>query len=245
MKLRIALLVLSLGIIACMSTDVARKPITTAVPVDYLRNKQLFDTSQTPILSTVPDKFYVNVELTVFQDEIDLYPETWKQLQKALSEWSGQIPVRWIVLTEDSSLALSVYGRLDAIEIHLADLQGDGYGFPEGLLGLWESNSGSVLIDADYLENNADQAYSVSLHEIGHMFGVPHIIGFDELGYTGYVVLPEGYDATNFVMYPRATSKNPQKTLSWIEIELARNNLLHHWTRPDVSYKLQEDCKHF
>ena len=57
-----------------------------------------------------------------------------------------------------------------------------------------------------------EQAYAVGLHEIGHMFGVPHVIGAGEGGITGFVVLPQGYDATNFVMYPAAVGKHAQKT---------------------------------
>lgn len=235
MKLRTFILAGSLGLVACMA---ARPANNTGLAV--VANEPT-DKAEPISLSVVEDKFYVNIEFIVFQQEIDQYPETWKHFQAALDEWRQHIPVRWVVLVEDHALPFSISGRMDSIEVHMIDLQSDPYNLPNNLLGMWLSDGGKILLDADFLENDA-RAYSVCLHELGHMLGVPHIISFDELGYTGYVVLPPEQDATNFVMYPSSVSNNPQKQLSPIEIGLAYHNLLHYWTRPDVNHKT-EDCR--
>lgn len=236
MKLSTLILAGSLVVLSYIGTQVLpHSLVPEAIFNDHTSIKEPNDSSQATGLLTVPDSFYVNIEIRVFKDEIEQYPETWQSLQMAFATWAMYIPVRWSISTE---------ARYSDIEIHLADLQKGTYGLPKQLLGIWRPHEGSILLDADRLEQMPEQAYAVALHEIGHMFGVPHVVGADERGMTGFVVLPQGYDATNFVMYPAVVGKHAQKTLSWIEVGLARNNLLHHWTRPDVTYKKQ-DCKLF
>jgi len=231
------------GIVLGLCFGVSQAPESITANVKFGQETQVQEAiNVAPDTPELADTFYVNFEIIVFQSDIDQYPVTWENLQKAINEWTRHLPIRWIIFIEDDANAFSILGRVGAIEIHMADLQDGPYYLSDNLIGLWVPSKGEILLDADGLEDNPERAYSVSLHELGHMFGVPHIIGFSEMGHTGFVVLPEGHDATNYVMYPRAVLLHPQKTLSPIEIKLARQNLVYHWTRPDVTYK-EHDCE--
>jgi hypothetical protein len=242
MRLRTAILAaLGLEVLVILAlTATIREPDSVTAKVIVAQNQEA--PAAVPAEAPVADTFYVNFEIIVYQEEIDEYPVTWENLQSALAEWSTKLLIRWVILIDDLSRGFSIEDRQGAIQIHMGDLQGDGYNLPEKLLGLWQPRQGRILLDADHLETNPERAYSVSLHELGHMFGVPHVISFSEMGYTGFLVLPMGVDATNYVMYPRAVVEHPQKQLSPIEIKIARNNVLYHWTRPDVTYK-EHDCE--
>ena len=243
MKLRTFILAGSLGLLACMAGKQPQDAVRRVVAKYPAVIQDVDDKDEPPVLPLVVDSFYVSIDLIVFQKEIDRYPETWENFNAAIQEWSQHVPVRWVVFNEDHDLPYSLKGRIHAIEVHLADLQGISYGMPDELLGLWDSGRSRILLDADSLENNPNQAYSVSLHEIGHMLGVPHVVGFDDVGNTGFVVLPKGYDAPSFVMYPHAVKGQPKKALSTLEIGFAFHHLLHYWTRPNVQHQTQ-DC-HF
>ncbi|MCV0439714.1 MAG: hypothetical protein K5880_13895 [Hydrogenophaga sp.] len=241
MRLRTAALLAGLGLGLCFGT--LSEPEPTPASMKFGQEEQVQEaTNVAPAAPELADSFYVNFEIIVFQHEIDQYPVVWENLQKAIDEWSSHLPIRWIIFFEDSSNDFSILGRIGAIEIRMADMQAAPYHLSDNLLGMWQPHRGRILLDADYLEQNPEKAYSVSLHEMGHMFGLPHIIGFSEMGHTGFIVLPEGHDATNYVMYPRSIVDKPQKSLSPIEIKLARQNLVYHWTRPDVTYK-ECDCE--
>ena len=241
MRLRAAAMMAGIALGLCFG--MSRAPETITATMMFGQETEVQEaTNVAPDVAEQADTFYVNFEIIVFQHEIDQYPVAWENLQKAINEWSSHLPIRWIIFHEDDSNAFSILDRVGAIEIRLADIQDVPYNLSDNLIGLWQPHRGRILLDADALEINPERAYSVALHELGHMFGVPHIIGFSEMGHTGFVVLPEGHDATNYVMYPRAVQEHPQKELSPIEIKLARQNLLYHWTRPDVTYK-ECDCE--
>ena len=228
MKLRTFILAGSLGLIACMAT----RPVEiTYSPIGKVEPLGLF---------SADNNFYVSIELIAFQEEIDKYPETWKNFEAAIQEWSKHVPVRWVVLIEDPAMNYLFQGRMGSIEVHLADLQGENYNLSKGLLGVWLASTDKILLDADFLETYS-RAFSVCLHELGHLLGVPHIVGFNEMGRSGFVILPPGEIATNYVMYPNSVKDLPQKTLSSIEIDLAYNHLLHYWTLPYSSRKTK-DC---
>lgn len=241
MGLRTATLIAGIWFVACLSA-VQESGTITAITITG-QSEQVEEAMEVATnVPTVADKFYVNFEIVVYQEEIDQYPITWENLRKALTEWSTHVPVRWTILTEDPTTFVSVENRIGAIQIHMADMQGPEYELSRKLLGIWQPHLGRIIIDADFLEDNPDRAYAVSLHELGHMFGIPHVIGLTEIGFTGFIVLPEGADPTDYVMYHKAVIEKSQTTLSPIEIKLARHNVLYHWTRPDVNYQ-EHDCE--
>ena len=187
-------------------------------------------------LATEEDKFYVNVNFKVYSEQIEHYPATWEKVQAALEEWSNMTPMRYIVFEDIDYIPQS-------ITIHLDDLSSPRWGFPDQYLGMWRPDESTILLDADFLETDPTKAYSVALHEIGHMLGVPHVIGFYEVGPTGFVILPEGEDAFGYVMYPRGVDGYNQAILSDLEIMFARHHLMHYITRPDVNFGIVDGCE--
>jgi hypothetical protein len=113
------------------------------------------------------------------------------------------------------------------------------------LLGLWNNRQSKILLDADTLENNPRRAFSTALHELGHMLGVPHIINYNEIGRTGYIVLSPGVDATNHVMYPWVFKDNYQEILSQVEIDRAKQHLFTYWTQPERRSGTTFNCELF
>lgn len=194
-------------------------------------------------VNTTPYPFFVNFEIVVFRDQITQYPDIWAGCEHALQEWSTYVPVRWVIFKEEPDKILSMRGRTRIIELHLDDLQGPGYGLPDGMIGLWRPHIRHIVLDADFLAGRKDKSYSVMLHEVGHMFGLPHIINFSEMGHTGTLVTTILDDATRYVMYPNAMPGRDQKFLSDFEIDIARHNVIYRWTVSyDETFK-EEDCE--
>ncbi len=187
------------------------------------------------------DKFYVAVEVVLHAEQAAKYPVTHEALQMALDEWAKHLPIRLTVYIEDSTPPVPMQpfmwfgtpdyiNRYGVVEILMDDIQGAPYNRSLGILGLWLPDAKQILLDADTLEANPDMAYSVTLHELGHMFGLPHLVGFTEPAYTGTLVVPIAEDAESYVMYPTNIPGKLQQTLSQLEIDLARHYVLHSWS---------------
>lgn len=229
MKLSTAILVAAIvQVLACKSEPSSTPAVEKSV--QPLQEEAQVE-AQTPAVEDI--KFYVDFELIVFQSDIETYPVMWRAFTEALYEWSVHIPIRWSVFIQPNGKPYLFYEKHRAIQIRFAELEEEG--FP-GFVGLWFNTENSVLLDV-MLEKKPAIAYSVSLHELGHMLGVPHVIGFNDPGHTGYIVLGRDIDATQYVMYPSAIDGVDQKSLSLIEINLARNSLMFDWTIPGRSHK--------
>ena len=194
------------------------------------------------------DKFYVSVEIVVHAEQIAQYPLMYEALNAALQEWTNQLPVCFTIYIEEQQLPFrlpfeppSFVERWNVVEVLLDDLQSPPFSYSMGILGIWDPYGRQLLFDAEFLETQPDVAYPVALHELGHMFGLPHVVGIYEPAFSGWLVLPESEDAETYVMYPSYVSDKGQKALSEIEIEIARHHLLHWWTNPSDMYR-NERC---
>ena len=248
MKIKFAALVCAICIpVACiLPSNVDRGSLSF---VGLYTNTQ--EEIETPDSTLELDKFYVNFEIVVFAEEIKKYPVTWSKAQEAIVEWGKHLPVRIVTYVEDPLMInpfvgpMIYHNRPGVIKLHLDNLQGSAYRFGRGLLGLWHSQEQSILLDADVLETLPEIAYSVTLHELGHVFGIPHVVGFSDEGLTGFIILEEGTDAKNYVMYPRYVKDHEQKILSALEIQLARHGVTHNWTQPDRFHGIKDNCSLF
>ncbi len=186
---------------------------------------------------SLPSDFYVRINLKVRKQETEQYPQMWAAMQRALEEWSLHIPVHFKVHV------LSVHARAKGIAIRLTDLASTEFRLSDDFLGIWYVKNGVGFIGLDdKLEDYPELAFSTSLHELGHMLGLPHLTGREDTSYTGWILLPPGVDAENYVMYPRRVPGKPQSQLSEVEIELAHHTLVYLWTQPNGSPRV-DDCE--
>lgn len=190
--------------------------------------------------------FSVNVEFLIYTTDQRKSPVVINAFIDAVTEWSKHIPIRatFYFENEPSIWALGqkiTADRVGIIRIVVADLQKPPYNTDPNVIGLWSSSRNRLLFDVDFFENNPTKAYAVALHELGHMFGLPHFIGSDEFGYTSYIVVPSTEDAQNYVMYPSSIKDKSQDILSPIEIEIAKHQVWYLLTPP--YQRMVNDCK--
>lgn len=192
------------------------------------------------------DKFYIALDVLVFKSEIKKHPIVWQNTVKAMAEWSRHIPVYFVVNIEDDTFPYipifneSLVDKPNIIQIRMLDLE-EKFGLPENLLGMWDHKNNRILLNTKLLSDEENLTYSTALHEFGHLFGVPHVVGKQDSLYTGYIVLDDN-QAHGYVMYPRLFTGHLQDTLSELEISLAKNYLVHSWGTIDRN---RENCHKF
>lgn len=190
------------------------------------------------------DKVYISVEFSIQIEDFKQHKYFVNAFTAAVAEWAKHLPIRTTFYFEGmtvlGAVPISTVDRPYVIKIGFADLQGDGYKYDSKIIGIWIPSRRSIVFDTDYFQQNPEEIYSVALHELGHLFGLPHIVNKYELGTTGYLVLQEG-DARDYVMYPMAFTDRPQDTLSPIEIEFARHQAMFIFSIDQLSR--QSECR--
>ena len=194
------------------------------------------------------EQFKVSVEIVLYSKQTAVNPVTTEAIEKALAEWSRHLPVVITVYREDTFsnnpfiAPVEWHTRPGVIQILIVNINDPPYNYPEGTVGLWQASQGTILLD-DCLEARPEIAYSVVLHELGHFFGVPHIVNENDSGLTGYIMVPNEVDSEEYVMSPAIHPAKPQNVLSPIEIAVARNHLVTVMTNPAYSPgKTLTDC---
>jgi hypothetical protein len=189
------------------------------------------------------DNAYVSVEFAIDIKDFKQHAYFVNAVNAAIAEWAKHIPIRTTFYFDGLMVPFmpltSSANRFNVISIVFADLQAKPYNYEKNIIGMWSPGRRSILFDVDYFQKNPEEIYSVALHELGHLFGLPHIINKNELGYTGYLVLADG-DATDYVMYPAAFTNKPQDQLSELEIQYARHQVLYIFSLEQL---MQNECR--
>jgi hypothetical protein len=175
--------------------------------------------------------YLTRLNFVLYRSEVDAYPQAKKGFEEAIQEWCKYLPLDCkITIIDDVTPYLpSIQRQLPGgcIEVRLAASGGPEFKLPHQIIGLWQSNINTLLLNGPFLEKNPEYAKRTALHELGHMLGLPHIVNSkDEDTQSGYIVVPDEIDAKKFIMYPTLLP-GANEDLSELEIHLAQERILN------------------
>lgn len=161
----------------------------------------------------------------------DAYPRIFKQFMRAIDRWELSAPVDFKVIDD-------VYGPRGSISVGFGTYRSIFDPTGKNMLGFFDPEE-RILFFNERMENDTenfsdDSIYKTCLHELGHVLGLPHIVGkIDDDGNTTFesggafdIVLPTKAEAKKCIMYPISSDKD-QEDLTEIEILWVRHALMH------------------
>jgi hypothetical protein len=188
---------------------------------------------QQPEVLEEPDRYLVRINFVVFQQEVAKYPNTYVAFGNALDEWVANLPIECAFFMEEPGFfpfmpfgPSMISDQRGIVRVHFADIEAPPYNKPKGILGYWDWTNNELVLNSLVLEMDADRAYMVALHELGHVFGLSHFLNPGDMGgVTGDYVIPDTFDARRLVMFPVSSDINKCSKLTKLEIALAQKNL--------------------
>jgi len=241
--MRLKNIVLSTLLLVAIACNGLEKSPSHLVQPDY-KAKQEGANDEPQSLPEEDFTFFVSVEFVIYQSQMEKYPETSSAFHRALHEWNQNLPISSVIYYEDPTMTSVMHGPMFAgipgvVEVLFCDLQDPVLGYSQGIIGLWDSANYRLLLDSS-LEEYPEIAYSAALHELGHFFGLPHIVGTEDHALTGWIIVNN--NAENYVMFPRNVKDKDQNVLSRLEKVLASNYVISHLTLPDIPRKNNDCC---
>lgn len=191
------------------------------------------------ITSELPE-IHTRVEFVISEKDQERYPLMAKAFTDALTEWSKHLPIEIAVYATPN-------GQIDRQRVISVDFgKIDGKYDPEdksgSTLGRWQAGYLRRLqLDAEDLEGKEKLAYVVAMHEIGHVFGLVHVVERgSEKAETGDMMLKPEDNPQSYLMYPSVGDK--VGILSDLEIVKARQYVEHHLGLLDGATRHDCDC---
>jgi hypothetical protein len=177
-------------------------------------------------------EYFVEIHFLVYTKEIQRYPVIYNAFLHAVSIWGQYLPIS-VRIQFDSEFKRNSLGQLmtrpKMYRVHIGNLK-EKFGAPPGQLGAWFSPPLRRLYLDEVLERDKRRALSVSMHELGHAFGLSHITGEKDLNYptvSGNLIIPEK-SAVQHLMFPFELFSNKWR---WrptpLEIRLAKRYVLN------------------
>lgn len=188
------------------------------------------DSSNT-IVASQRSQVKVRFEFVFSPADVEAYPDLFKTFVRALHEWAEVVPIEAIIMVPQKDGPVSEqdvrrdrYGVILVNFTHNIPSKGE-----DNNLGIWYPTPRIVNLDLNdlYFEDVflESLARAVSLHELGHVFGLPHVGNTGELDiHSGDLVVQSG--AELMMMHPEIPSNTDQVRISEIEAERARQYLL-------------------
>jgi len=201
------------------------------------------------ILSTALPEYLVRVNFVLFTQEIAQAPVTSQAFQNALGEWADVLPIECAVFLEPPATFPfnldSMANQRGVIRVRIVDIHAPPYNQPFEILGFWDWGQNLLALDRMTLELDAEMAHVVALHELGHVFGLPHFLNIGaQIGSTGSYMIPAEFDARELIMFPVVGNRNKSSKLTKLEATLAWKNFrgLQEVGRNDC-FQLTSHCK--
>jgi predicted Zn-dependent protease len=174
-------------------------------------------------------EYKVRVEFVFSADDVKAYPELFKAFTGAIQEWANVLPIEAVIIVPKD-------------DVSVVDIRNDRRGVTmviftrnipskdkENNLGVWFYSTATINLDLNDIYPNEtfdiDLARAVSLHELGHMFGLPHIGNSGDMNIqAGDLIIKSG--AENMMMNPELPADAKSVVISKMEAEYARRYIL-------------------
>ena len=130
------------------------------------------------------------------EDDITKYPKIVAGIEQARKEWSEALGIDIAIISGEPNLT----------SVHLDIRDNLTFIGPE-VIGAWMEQTNSLVLDSSFIDSE-DIARAVTLHEMGHYFGVPHLESDETL-----------------IMHPVVSVKNLNSKLHPVEIRIAHAKL--------------------
>ncbi len=141
------------------------------------------------------------------EDDITKYPKIVEGIEDARAEW-------------EKALGVSIYvisGQATAFQTKI-DIRDDLESLDKHTVGAWVGAIDTIVLDSSFIDTR-EKARMITLHEMGHYFGIPHLTSEHASLFT------EAIDYETLVMYPMLTEKNINSKLTETEIRIAYGQL--------------------